>query len=1153
MGNSRKYRGKTGYTLHAKRIEYSGQSKALRTIKFPLITNSGVLFSALHDRVQHDHLYLTGSTNIDDWINHGEIYSLVDFWVDALRLGGFFQPDAKSMGRLLDLMEGRNTIYIQMVETMPTSLRRQIDTHQLINDLLKTTGFRKSSSPERIFARVVQAFKEEYRESQIARQTASIISKGVFEKDYGEEQVRFIAQAFKMKYIADDRSLTFFLNPYLEVDQESSPALLVRMLEDYFTPYIEDGITNLDDLLGYGNEANAYGNFLGQVVPLLQAGKVGEIVDAFGKHSALWLGRERELRQRLQYLAERAQRFHKPLLVNSWADYRSVFGGKLQSWYSNYKRHMLQVRERLELQKPEFERVEFEINKALRENDDRYLRETKAAVEELGKILEALLEKYQIGGETIYEDDLMMYRDLLGQLRVRINSLWQRRRIFKDKKDGSESKPIHKQLRAIFRNMRVVPSFFGRSKFERNRRFLDSVRRLEEGFAILAVLRDRMLAKPLDWEGVDDKYLCRQLDTMARMYRRGGTNLFTSKLTKILVDYGGKVPGERERFYVSPYSRERFHLVAPAGRKKLVPEALVDWWEELKFKGNWKSITDKQLVDLLEIEKVRMGWLLRLHPDDEWKLDDLRPKYFEKARSLIEINNGRLSSWQFGQFVQAFILGEMRGTASLMTRRRFAVHHVVQPLESEKKFVLQAVFKNGETNEFGPGEQYVFAVTVPRLETGVPAEESGLTSDYVVPIREKEVSNKEALCRNGGPKKLTDTFRIGGSRYQRQFLEWFVMPHRKKGRVSLKRSEPMVVAETDYLSVWDKTSGGVKLTPRARRLFYNQPFAFTPRGLDTMIDHLPGRYLGVDIGEYGIAFAVIQVQEEDGKVELIDRGFFFDRAVRKIRDRVNELRKRQMTGTFAIPDTAVARVRENAIHTLRNRIHDLVLRYKAKPIYEFEVSAFEVGSGRVRKIYHSVKRSDVPSDIKADGLERKAIWGNQYKDGLVGNHIGAYATSQTCSRCRRSVLDWVDREVNYRVEIDPRTRRGKVWLSDGVKIEIFVDDSVDPDEVTKISGKEVNKYAYKFMRPPKDSPFLENRGVAVSEAFKQHRGNQAIFVCPFFDCHHISDADIQAAVHIAFKGYLKDKEKRNKTRYDFFDELGNLSLYPEVGFDDSLF
>ncbi|MDR3116280.1 MAG: hypothetical protein LBT91_00335, partial [Bifidobacteriaceae bacterium] len=108
-----------------------------------------------------------------------------------------------------------------------------------------------------------------------------------------------------------------------------------------------------------------------------------------------------------------------------------------------------------------------------------------------------------------------------------------------------------------------------------------------------------------------------------------------------------------------------------------------------------------------------------------------------------------------------------------------------------------------------------------------------------------------------------------------------------------------------------------------------------------------------------------------------------------------------------------------------------------------------------------------------------------------------------------------------------------------------------------IYGKDIKSMIYNAMRPnmeeSEDDSKLGNgmqivkrklgdeawQRVKQSFGKSKSRGNMAIFVCPYIDCQHIADADLQAAFNIAVRGYLKmqahtrfkqkkDKNKRGK-------------------------
>ena len=55
-----------------------------------------------------------------------------------------------------------------------------------------------------------------------------------------------------------------------------------------------------------------------------------------------------------------------------------------------------------------------------------------------------------------------------------------------------------------------------------------------------------------------------------------------------------------------------------------------------------------------------------------------------------------------------------------------------------------------------------------------------------------------------------------------------------------------------------------------------------------------------------------------------------------------------------------------------------------------------------------------------------------------------------------------------------------------------------------------------------------------SVTFEKRRGNQAVYVCPF--CDHLSDADIQAAMWIALKGWLRLHLKPENKNSFFFND-----------------
>mgnify|MGYP005854467923 FL=1 len=291
------------------------------------------------------------------------------------------------------------------------------------------------------------------------------------------------------------------------------------------------------------------------------------------------------------------------------------------------------------------------------------------------------------------------------------------------------------------------------------------------------------------------------------------------------------------------------------------------------------------------------------------------------------------------------------------------------------------------------------------------------------------------------------------------------------------------------------------------------------------------RYLGLDVGEFGIAYCVIE--QKGHQITLLNRGFLTSNSLQKIKLYISKNKIQQLKGTFSITSTQVDRARENAIHDLRNQIHDLVTRYQAKPIYEYSISNFETGSGKISKIYNSVKTADIIGENEAEHTEKKNTWGNKYYK--LGNHISSYGTSYTCHHCKKSLYSY-ENELS-KLSVSPNIGLQKINLSDSV-ITIYNDGS----------GKKLFEKAKNSARPSLDSEIIKQYTPIIDVLWRQSRGNSAVFICPF--CQTVSDADIQAALMIALKQVHRDQT--NDKEFDqFIAWLQQMNL-PSISFGEKL-
>ena len=225
------------------------------------------------------------------------------------------------------------------------------------------------------------------------------------------------------------------------------------------------------------------------------------------------------------------------------------------------------------------------------------------------------------------------------------------------------------------------------------------------------------------------------------------------------------------------------------------------------------------------------------------------------------------------------------------------------------------------------------------------------------------------------------------------------------------------------------------------------------------------------------------------------------------------------------------------------------MKNQARPIYEREVSHFESGSGKISKIYHSIKESDVYDGKEAGKLQQKLTWGNTKG---IGRNISAWATSYGCSHCFKNIYAFLDNTHAGRsqaskcrvIERDNSSgRRLKIEVAPREIVEGYLPKALDK-KVEELKVEDVVIAVKKFTRPPLEAlqnddyfkKIMKKAGLdllneKVAAEFSKKAGNQAIFICPF--CQSVSDADIQAALWIALKGYLdilsgKDKNQPKK-------------------------
>lgn len=299
---------------------------------------------------------------------------------------------------------------------------------------------------------------------------------------------------------------------------------------------------------------------------------------------------------------------------------------------------------------------------------------------------------------------------------------------------------------------------------------------------------------------------------------------------------------------------------------------------------------------------------------------------------------------------------------------------------------------------------------------------------------------------------------------------------------------------------WEGLSPKILTVPGTYNLYIAIPWKFSNKKEGKAKDLISYQnYMGVDLGEYGIGWAVLDKET----AECVNSGFIEFPLLKSLRDEADSWKLKQAEGTFSTSTTRLARIRENATGQIRNLIHSLALEYKAIPVYEKEVDAFESGGNKIKKLYKSLKTSDVYAETEADNSVKKKIWGNQF--GMIGAEVSAYLTSQTCRCCGRcatyEIYDLVDGNRNGKLTVTSQ-------IIEGSNIICNLEDGEYP-------VREVWKSVKSSQR----------------ESTNSGKGGQDQFVCQYSDCENVCNADEQAAKNIALKKFAY--ETKGKTKDDY--------------------
>jgi len=1181
-----------GYRLHDARIEFSGGLGSMRTVKVELLNPDSSredpqrgqgLQGKVAKAVFDDYRALYGPMNIEDYLSDPDCPSFLGLWVKAVCLGVIMsRKTATDFGELRGGSKSG-----QAFDSIPEHLRRQLIKLKWLDWYDK--GIRKSSSkasrlksltdvfanPKQPDQGVMAAWEQGEKLAESSRDIAALGRREFKDKLFAiPPPTSSVVLDDDVKATKVSRDWQWAVDPQFKLP--STDLDITRALEEVDRQWFERLGNNrgmVQQFFAIGDNGNhlnngLFGHFFASIRSANLADIVAEMGTAFG-----FSAEERDIvRQRLETLHEYAQGLpEKPVLASRWAEYRTDMTAKLGSWYSN----------RTSKGAASITQVWGTINTETGEVKDdglvRTLENIQSDLPDSCSIKEGILQETldfigdrRSSTDRAFTDELELY---LATLRSDLNTwcqeqsaLWEEKQRqvatpASDEKSKKADNPwagkgskTDKWLGALHTRIQSSPLFWGVDKLELwktlanlKQAIRDEIDKLNEQVEVFGrSAYDEPVGKDAD-SGEGD----RRVDQLSYLSARLGDQAHEEvrqRLDAIALALGVKF-SERDdlhRFFVSSRARRRAALLAmpntiTVGKLRELAD-LTPLWERIKKKPEEPRL----LADTVALSKVvNSACASRANPSDQIELTTIHSRldgYSKNIGHTEFISRATVQSTNGAQNTVAL--------DSLVSPRLFYYNfpNIVESAEPHVSHLEVATRGNlGSFEEFAAKEHRTF-------DRENPQKDSRNRIDSVNPLA------------------------VASSRYQIQFFTWWAGLHRSK-ETALEVGGSFTIAERQVRLDWSQEKPQAVVSEELR-VFVSQPFTIVPD--DKKRPATSGtRYIGVDIGEYGLAWSCWEFAPgywngsvvNPSKVTCLDYGFLAEPGQRRIVERVKKLRESQATKTFTSPDTYIARLRENVVATYQAQLEALMMAYNAQLVFESEISAFETGGNRVKKIYDAIKRSSVFGRSDAEATDNNQHWGKNGNrssvkdpDKLRLNEAGqvaarvpwaepvsAWMTSQTCSACGRVYV----RAYRGKNSNEPDSgATGEVRYFDNKQQKILTKTiGADTVWVTDQERKEFERGVYNAMRPNAFMPdgrwtaageileaALKSRGTLdggrgfaglhltskaqvheyIEGTGKSHRdahGNSAIFICPYTDCGHIADADLQASYNIALRGF----------------------------------
>ena len=1129
-----------GYDLHDARLRFLGGIKSSQSFKFELASVNDNLLQKTIESIEHDSKCLFG-----DGLSAEEDITVLIFWLRALSLGAVFGYSAAELRNNVNILTGKDGVLDRVFNSITPAIKLQLDKQKWMLFVDKPKRGLADKSLERMqrdFFRILSDPENPKPEIQkLAKQYAEQIA----EIPYNEHK-QFIAGLFGIELLEDtsaqdddrpDITLTFAFLPELEQKHKLTTLTeeiesVMRLRSDLLaqaTGQTMDKKT-LEHFIGVGSNGNALFTLLhgvanalitkeGQQLADYQTvilNNMDKIVGYTEKGCDDWaLGQ-------IQALTQAAKELGPPKFTKSWGDYRSLISGKIQSWHSNRERMKKELYTQLALLREDARKLH---------DDLKAIKDYPASLYANADLLLSLL-----GDEGTMPSDMKItgIQGLLPDLRREANIWYQEfipeLRTIK-RVPSRKSYNIKKHLPSLTANLQRLPLFYGENATSRFAKFKDTKKLLRFYLTDMLEIGD-LLESNLD-KGYELE--ARDLEGLLEWHRKSRSSQARAAGSKIAMALNIKLRsmGPKEHYFI--YRANHESGATTVETPSIQSRMLIDVWKVIWKWGEGLDVSHENLEALMEFNELWrriIPLMIRFSPND---VDINKAKLSPASQAfLAALRDKNVAVIQ--RLTQNHIASEFKGLLNILSRKEFISRSTIQTQSGDQCTVLM----NPDISR-----HHKFRVQVNTAIEFKPL----ITKKLVVVAKSTEKTRLEVkkFQPSKGPVFSIVTninskdakHRIRYSQDWQQWLNWFIeKPQRKHCELKLSGSS-LIVESTNKID-WSGEQPNVEIV--SKRLFVSIPFTMLAPGQP--IEYEFRRYIGFDMGEYYMAYSVIEPTGQ--QVKIIDQGLVPIYGLNALYETIQNQLNRQMRGTFSMPSSKLSRLYEAKSGDLRRKVHSLAIQHKAKIVHEGgDLDNY------MDRIYLPIKRADTWPDLT--NVTRAAhvqSWGKtKVQTGIL---VGAQGTSQRCSKCRRWFKPLIDFEQKEPYAIGESVPKFKDIKTASIGNQRFYLLSDSEDQTLKPT--QLASAIRRFMHPALDGDVIKFLGINLPAAFKDENTRHAVFVCPFMDCTNVSHSDRQAAFNIALKGYIKDytpKSEDKKLDYDAemqrYEVVGNVAELASQG------